>query len=99
MSPLNTGLVSLLHVYHSTMAEYKVTDNVARRTDKHADPPIQPVEYEKHIYQQGLKYHRPLLTFQTGKWQVQAEERMSAEARGYVRITVSNLLCNLNNVH
>lgn len=69
------------------MLTYKVSDNVALRTNVPAKS-VEPVEYEKHVYQQGLKFHRPPFTFQTGQWQSQAEERMSAESRGYVSVIV-----------
>lgn len=64
---------------------YHVVGNVARRRDGVAPPPPKnPVAYEKEIYDKGLRYERPRFTFQTNKWQALAEERMSAEARGYV---------------
>ena len=85
------------------MLTYRVSDNVALRTGTPAKS-VEPVEYEKHVYQQGLKFERPPFTFQTDKWQGQAEERMSAESKGYVRmhrnIVVSDLkvadLCDHN---
>lgn len=70
------------------MLTYRVSDNVALRTGTPAKS-VEPVEYEKHVYQQGLKFERPPFTFQTDKWQGQAEERMSAESKGYVRIFVA----------
>lgn len=63
---------------------YKVSDNVARRTNKPAQTPVNPVEYEKAIYQRGLHFERPKFTFQTEKWQSLAEERLSADAKGYL---------------
>jgi hypothetical protein len=63
---------------------YRVSDNVGHRTDKPFEAPVNPVEYEKQIYQEGLRFQRPPFTFQTGQWQVEAEKRMSAESRGYV---------------
>ena len=63
---------------------YKVTDHVAFRTSKQIDPPVNPVEYEKEVYQKGLSYQRQPFTFQTSKWQTEAEERMSATSKGYV---------------
>ncbi|KAH8649205.1 L-lactate dehydrogenase [Xylariales sp. PMI_506] len=55
-----------------------------RRPDmeKHADP--DPIEYESSIYQKGLRYERPPLTFKPLEWEKLAEERMSAESKGYV---------------
>ncbi|KAI7211734.1 FMN-dependent alpha-hydroxy acid dehydrogenase [Hortaea werneckii] len=43
-----------------------------------------PVEYEQMIYQKGLQYERPPFSFRSQDWESQAEERMSAESRGYV---------------
>ncbi|TKA73959.1 putative lactate 2-monooxygenase [Friedmanniomyces simplex] len=65
---------------------YKVSDHVAHRTsnNKAPLPPQNPVEYEKQIYERGLQFHRPPLTFQTTHWQSQAEARLSANARGYL---------------
>jgi len=63
---------------------YTVSDHVARRTNKPAQDPVNPVEYEKAIYQRGLHFERPAFTFQTGKWQSLAEERMSADSKGYI---------------
>lgn len=67
------------------MLTYKVSDNVALRTNVPAKS-VEPVEYEKHVYQQGLKFQRPPFTFQTDQWQGQAEDRMSAESKGYVSV-------------
>lgn len=66
------------------MASFRVYDNVAHRTGVSSNPLVQPIEYEKDIYQLGLKLQRPALTFQTEKWQADAEARMSAESKGYV---------------
>ena len=63
---------------------YNVIDKVAYRSKKPFQFPPNPVEYEKKIYEKGLQYERPPFTFQTDKWEAQASERMSAEARGYV---------------
>lgn len=63
---------------------YRVSDNVGHRTNKPFEAPVNPVEYEKQIYQKGLKFQRPPFTFLTGQWQVEAEKRMSAESKGYV---------------
>ncbi|KAI0136772.1 L-lactate dehydrogenase [Xylariales sp. AK1849] len=49
---------------------------------KHVDP--NPIDYEASIYQKGLKYERPLFTFKPLEWERLAEERMSAESKGYV---------------
>jgi lactate 2-monooxygenase len=49
---------------------------------KHKDP--NPTEYESQIYQKGLKYERPPLTFKCLDWERLAVERMSAESSGYV---------------
>ena len=63
---------------------YRVSDNVAHRTDKQQDTAGDPVAYEKEIYQRGLQFQRPPFTFRTELWQPQAEERMSADSKGYV---------------
>ena len=76
------------------MAAHRVADHVAHRTDKPAVPPIQPVGYEKHIYQQGLKFQRSPFTFQTSRWQSQAEERISSESKGYVSTSTGTLVDN-----
>jgi lactate 2-monooxygenase len=49
---------------------------------KHSDP--NPIEYETSIYQKGLKYERPPFTFKPLDWERLADERMSAESKGYV---------------
>lgn len=43
-----------------------------------------PVEYEIEVYQKGLSHERPPFTFQTEQWQIQAEQRMAAESKGYL---------------
>lgn len=63
---------------------YRVADRVAHRTSETSSSPVNPVEYENLVYQHGLQFERPPLTFQTGQWEPQAEQRMSAESRGYV---------------
>lgn len=70
------------------MSKFRVADHVAYRTGEPAKETVEPVEYEKEIYQHGLKLQRPAFTFQTGKWQEEAEARMSAESKGYVCIIV-----------
>jgi len=63
---------------------YKHIEGVAHRTRRGTiEPPSNPVEYEQKIYQKGLQYERPPLTFQPLQWEPLASERMSAEARGY----------------
>ena len=63
---------------------FRVSDNVAHRTDKTPAPPTNPVEYEIQIYKQGLKHQRPPFTFRTDQWQAEAEKVMSANSTGYV---------------
>lgn len=41
-------------------------------------------QYEMEIYQKGLNYERPPLTFQASEWEKLACERMSSESKGYV---------------
>jgi len=48
---------------------------------KHA---ANPVEYEKTIYQKGLRFERPPFTFRSEEWEPQAQARMSAESAGYL---------------
>jgi lactate 2-monooxygenase len=54
------------------------------RADIKTHPDPDPLQYEKEIYQRGLKYERPPFTFDSSKWEELATERLSAEARGYV---------------
>lgn len=61
---------------------YRVLSDVAYRTGGEPKPPPNPVEYEQKIYQKGLQYERPTLSFQTNKWEELAEGRMSAESKG-----------------
>ncbi|KAJ4380320.1 hypothetical protein N0V86_004631 [Didymella sp. IMI 355093] len=42
------------------------------------------VAYELEIYNKGLSYERPPLTFQADKWEELACARLSSEAKGYV---------------
>ena len=62
---------------------YKVVENTAYRTNEAREAPPNPAGYEKKIYQKAL-YERPPFTFQTGLWETQAGDRMSAESKGYV---------------
>lgn len=62
---------------------FRVIEDVAYRTKEGVKAP-DPVAYEQKIYQRGLEYERPPFTFQSLKWEAQAEERMSAESKGYV---------------
>lgn len=41
-------------------------------------------QYEMDIYQRGLDFERPVLTFQADKWEELACSRLSSEAKGYV---------------
>jgi lactate 2-monooxygenase len=45
---------------------------------------LDPVEYEKEVYQKGLQYERPPFTFKPLDWESLARARMSAESAGYV---------------
>ena len=67
-----------------TTTSSNVVDHVAYHRNKEAKPPSDPIEYEKEIYQKGLRHERPPFTFQTDKWEGLAAERMSAESRSYV---------------
>jgi lactate 2-monooxygenase len=42
------------------------------------------VAYEQRIYERGLDFERPALTFQSDKWEELACERLSADSKGYV---------------
>lgn len=63
---------------------YKVVGDVAHRTSERPKAPADPVAYEQQIYQKGLKFERPPFTFQSGHWEGQAEQRLSAESKGYL---------------
>ncbi|KAG0647755.1 putative lactate 2-monooxygenase [Hyphodiscus hymeniophilus] len=63
---------------------FHVSNNVAHRVNKHPKPPANPVDYENSVYQRGLQFERPTLSFQTAKWEADALDRMSAESKGYV---------------
>lgn len=41
-------------------------------------------EYEMEVYDRGLNFDRPSLTFQANKWEELACNRLSADAKGYV---------------
>jgi lactate 2-monooxygenase len=41
-------------------------------------------QYEMEIYNRGLDFERPVLTFQADKWEELACSRLSSEAKGYV---------------
>ena len=59
--------------------------NGSNHTGRTADTKVvNTTNYEKQIYEQGLKYQRPQFTFQTSQWQVEAEKIMSANSVGYV---------------
>lgn len=62
----------------------RVSDNVAYRRGGPVSLPADPVDYEKQIYQRGLEFQRPPFTFHVERWEVQAQERLSAESKGYV---------------
>ena len=47
-------------------------------------PVANPVEYEKSVYQNGLRYERPPFTFRSTAWESQASAVMSATSKGYV---------------
>jgi lactate 2-monooxygenase len=47
-------------------------------------PVANPVEYEKSVYQNGLRYERPPFTFRSTEWESQASMVMSATSKGYV---------------
>jgi lactate 2-monooxygenase len=84
VSSLESRVFSASKFFKLTKMAYKVSDNVAHRIDGPSKPPINPVEYENSVYQRGLQFERPPLTFQTGQWESNALERMSFESKGYV---------------
>jgi len=59
---------------HGQVMRPKMTDHA-----KH-----DPIAYEKEIYQKGLRYERPPFTFKAHEWEQLAEQRMSADTKGYV---------------
>lgn len=67
---------------------YHVAENTAYRKTKSEtrdiNPPPDPVEYENTIYQKGLHYERPGLSFQPTTWEADAKQRLSAESAGYL---------------
>ena len=65
------------------MAQFE-NHHVVMRPKMESHQAADPVQYESAIYQRGLHYERPPLTFQSLQWESQAEQRMSADARGYV---------------
>jgi lactate 2-monooxygenase len=60
------------------------SDNIVYRRGREPIPPSDPVDYETQIYQRGLKFERPPFTFHSESWEAQAQERLSAESKGYV---------------
>jgi lactate 2-monooxygenase len=62
----------------------RISDNIAFRRGGKPTLPCDPADYEKQIYERGLQFHRPPFTFQSAQWEVRAEERLSAESKGYV---------------
>jgi lactate 2-monooxygenase len=64
--------------------EQQISQNIAYRRSGPVTLPADPVSYEKEIYQRGLQFERPPLTFHVENWEVQAQERLSAESKGYV---------------
>ncbi|GAB7349689.1 hypothetical protein MBLNU459_g0434t2 [Dothideomycetes sp. NU459] len=50
---------------------------------KQADP-TPASSYEGEIFSKGLKYERPLITFDSTQWESLAKARLSAEAWGYI---------------
>ncbi|KAK6208323.1 hypothetical protein LQW54_006947 [Pestalotiopsis sp. IQ-011] len=62
----------------------KGDENVAMRPDMSKNKDPNPIDYENTIYQRGLRYERPPFTFKPLDWERLAEERMSAESKGYV---------------
>lgn len=66
------------------MSHHVVINNVAYRKHPAADSKADPVAYEKEVFAKGLQYQRPPFTFQTSKWQAEAEARMPLTSTGYV---------------
>lgn len=61
---------------------HRVAGGVAYRSSGPPKAPTDPVEYEQKIYQRGLQYERPSLSFQPHRWEEEAAQRMSAETKG-----------------
>jgi lactate 2-monooxygenase len=62
----------------------RVSENIAYRRSERPTLPTDPVDYEKQIYRRGLQFQRSPFSFHTENWQAKAEERLSAESKGYV---------------
>jgi hypothetical protein len=60
---------------------YAVIENVGYRTGEPATRPHNAIEYESKVYQKGLRFERPPLTYQTQKWEEEAQRAMSPESR------------------
>ena len=63
---------------------HRVAGGVGYRTSGKPKAPTDPVEYEQKIYQRGLQYERPSLSFQPQNWEAEAAARMSAETKGII---------------
>ena len=50
---------------------------------KPQNPAPNPVQYEKSVYQNGLRYEHPPFTFHSNEWESRAEKAMSANSAGY----------------
>lgn len=61
-----------------------MSEGVAYRRGGFLTLPQDPVSYEQEIYQRGLQFQRPPFTFHGERWESQAEDRLSAESKGYV---------------
>ena len=51
---------------------------------EHPDPVAKGVAYEVEVFNKGLRHERPPFTFQAGKWEELALERLSANSKAYV---------------
>ncbi|KAI4156153.1 MAG: hypothetical protein LQ340_000490 [Diploschistes diacapsis] len=54
------------------------------KMSEHPDPGAKGVAYEKQVFENGLRYERPPFTFQSGKWEELALDRLSSESKAYV---------------
>lgn len=54
------------------------------RQDIKNNPDPTPLDYQSEVYQKGLTYEKPPITFDGTKWEALAKETLSANAFGYV---------------
>lgn len=71
--------------------------------DHHLDhgmiPPVDPVSFDiqGEVYQKGLKYQKPPITFDSTQWEPKAKEVLSGSAWSYVHGKAGNGDSDINN--